>query len=326
MTVVASSTPARADGTASQQSAIRVAVVVVNWNTAHLLHDCLDSIVTGVAEADVEADIVVVDNGSTDDSLQVLAQRADVRVLRNAENAGYQAACNQGTRAAVGDIVVHVNTDARPGPGTIARFVDVLCAEPDVGIVAPRLCYGDGSFQRWTAGRRPGVASLVVSFLLGDRWFPGHGVWIGSDDRTERNVDWVSSACLAVRREVFDAIGGLDERFFAYMDDVDLGVGCRALGRTVRYDPTVTAVHFMGGSQDHPGSAASPTAIRALVAWCRWRGGRAFAAVAVTIVTTGFAMRVVAHSIAALVGRSTFAAAQRHLAHARIAATSWSRP
>jgi N-acetylglucosaminyl-diphospho-decaprenol L-rhamnosyltransferase len=293
-----------------------VSVVVVNWNTALLLDRCLDSVERAVPNAE----IVVVDNGSTDRSLELLARRPNVRVIVNASNVGYQAACNQGTRATSGSHVVHINADAELEPGTLERLLDVLAARPDIGVVGPRLVYGDGSFQRWTAGRRPSWRSLVVSFLLADRFgLSGRGVWIGTDDPRPHAVDWVSSACLVVRREVFDAVDGLDERFFAYMDDVDLGVAANARGWTVWYEPTVTAVHLMGGSQQHPGSAASPSAIRALVTWCRFEYGSASANVAVGIITTGFLLRAVAHSCAAVLGRSSFANSRRHLYHARIA-------
>lgn len=276
----------------SAPTELEVSVVIVNWNTAHLIDECLETVRSELESTAHE--IIVVDNGSTDGSIEHLAaNHADVRVLAQTDNLGYQAACNIGSRAATAPSMLHINTDARLTPGSYKALRDVLDAEPDVGVVAPRLVYGDGSFQRWTAGRLPSLSSVAHSFVFGDR-FSGRGMWIDADRPESGRVGWVSSACLMVRREVFDAIGGLDESFFAYMDDVDLCERAGELGWTTWYEPSATAVHFMGGSQDRT-VGVSKLAIANLIKWFRVRRGVAHATAVACVMAFGFALRAGVH-------------------------------
>ena len=289
-------------------------VVIVNWNTAHLLAECLQSIATETES--ITTEIVVVDNGSSDESLDLLAGYPAIRVISLPENVGYQAACNIGSRACTAPTLLHINSDARLSNGALKAMLEVLRDKPEVGIVGPRLVYGDGSFQRWTAGRLPSMGSLAHSFLLGDR-LPGRGVWIEADRLEGSLVGWVSSACLVVRADAFNAIDGLDEQFFAYMDDVDLCHRAGEHGWLTWYEPSATAVHFMGGSQQRT-VGVSATAIRSMSAWFRSRKGPVAAAGAASIMSLGFAARAVAH----LVIRRDTPTAAAHFTSARIALAS----
>ena len=271
-----------------------LSVVMVNWNTAPLLPECLASVAAAIGERSMQ--VIVVDNGSTDGSVDFLRRNhPDVQVVANDVNAGYQAACNQGSALATGDVLLHINTDARLLPGALDRLLTSLADDPTIGVVAPRLQYDDGTFQRWTAGRLPSLRSLSASFLFGDRLAPDAGLWIRDDVTEPRDVEWVSSACLVVRRSVFEQVGGLDERFFAYMDDVDLCQGAAQAGYRVRYEPRADAVHLMGGSQAARAGGASPMAIDAMVRWFRLHRSAPEAVAAASIMALGFALRAGAH-------------------------------
>lgn len=295
-----------------------VSVVIVNWNTADLIDECLETV-----RAELEStphEIIVVDNGSSDGSLEHLARHhADVTVLAQPDNLGYQAACNLGSRAARAPLMMHINTDARLTPGSYKAMRDVLDAEADVGVVAPRLVYGDGSFQRWTAGRLPSLSSVTHSFLLGDR-IPGRGMWIDTDRPESGRVGWVSSACLMVRSEVFDAIGGLDESFFAYMDDVDLCERAGELRWSTWYEPSATVVHFMGGSQDRS-VGVSKLAIANLVKWFRLRRGPVRSIAVAMIMAAGFGLRSGVHFV-----RGDRANARAHFGSVQVALQAVRRP
>ncbi len=126
--------------------------------------------------------------------------------------------------------------------------------DPRAGVVGPRLEYGDGSFQRWTAGRDLTLGSCANYFLMLDRLadrFPSlAGIYLAHDTDQPFQPGWVSSAVMAVRRSAFDDVGLLDESIFVYMDDVDLCARMTDRGWSIWYAADATAVHFMGGSTD----------------------------------------------------------------------------
>ena len=146
--------------------------IVVNWNTVGLLDDCLAS-VEAATPAGLTNDVVVVDNGSTDGSVEHLARHwPGVRVIVNAENVGFCRANNQAIRETDSEYLLLVNTDARLHPGGVAALIRHLQDDPRAAVVGPRLVYGDGTFQRWTAGRLPRLGSMAVYLLGLDRLRP----------------------------------------------------------------------------------------------------------------------------------------------------------
>src|SRR3954466_10152898 len=147
----------------------RVSVLVINWNTRELLRPCLSSVLTG-SDAELVHEVVVVDNGSTDGSAdEVAAQWPGVTLIRNTENLGYTKATNQGLAHCTGEHVLLLNTDAWPTAGALRRMVGRMDTEPRCAVVGPRLEYGDGSWQRWTAGAAPDVRSAAAYLLFLDR-------------------------------------------------------------------------------------------------------------------------------------------------------------
>lgn len=298
--------------------------VVVNWNTVDLLDDCLASIVTATPPG-TDNEIVVVDNGSTDGSVEHLERHwPQVRVIANEDNVGFCRANNQAIRVSGAPYLLLVNTDARLPAGAVAELLAYFDRDERAAVVGPRLVYGDGSFQRWTAGRIPAPVPMAV-FLLGlDRVGPRRlrreSVYLAEDTGTPFRPEWVSSAVMAVRRSALDDVGLLDEDIFVYMDDVDLCERARRAGWTVWYAAGTTATHFMGSSSRAVTGRASPAALRALNSWY----GRRHGALALTglraLEVTGFALRAGAHGLAAVAGHGgarTRAAA--HSTHLRLA-------
>ena len=279
--------------------------IVVNWNTVGLLDDCLASI-DAATPAGTSNHVIVVDNGSTVGSVEHLARRwPDVQVIANRENVGFCRANNQAIRASSASLLLLVNTDARLHPGGIAALQRYFDTDPRAAVVGPRLVYGDGAFQRWTAGRLPRLASMAV-FLLGfDRLRPlrRRGLYLGGDVDEPFRPEWVSSAVMALRRQALDEVGLLDERIFVYMDDVDLCSRMTDAGWHVWYASDVTATHFMGSSSKRATGRASPEALRALNRWYVRRHGAAAGGVLRAVEAVGFAARAVLHGLAALVGR-----------------------
>lgn len=277
-------------------------VVVVTWNSRALLDACLSAIFDDLDDRRA-VDVIVVDNASQDGTLEQL-ERAwpHVRVIGNSQNVGYTRANNQAIRDSRGDYLLLVNADAFLRPGCLAALCTQLDADPHVAVIAPRLVYGDGSWQRWTAGRAPSLGAAANHYLFLERLNPRlfRGLFLGADCLTPEPVDWVSSACMLVRRAALDQIGLMDERFFVYMDDVDLCQRARDAGWSVWYWPEAECVHLMGRStRPEPGSI-SKDALRNFNRYFAERNGSSSAAVLRAIQAVGFGIRVALYEVAAL--------------------------
>ena len=218
-------------------------IVVVTFNSAHVVGDLLDSL--PAALDGLTADIVVVDNGSTDDTVTVLESRCDCRVLRSS-NVGYAGGINQGVRAASGaDAILVLNPDTRLHARSVAPMLEAL-REPNTGIVAPRVLSPDGTLEL-SLRRRPtllralgltGTRIAALSEYVGDADAYGH----------PHAVDWAVGAVLLMSRSCFDALGGWDESYFLYSEETDLSLRARDIGLLTRYEPRSVAVHIGGQS------------------------------------------------------------------------------
>jgi len=223
-----------------------VRVGIVSWNTADHLQACLEAL--PAALGDLDAEVVVVDNASRDGSVAV-AEALGVRVVRNLENRGYARAMNQALAGTPCEFVIALNPDTVPPPNSLRDLVDFLRANPDVGLVAPRLLFPDGSLQR-SVHRMPSLRlAAVMGFVpvawrngrVGERW------WLegSSDARYERvvDVDWVIGAVHVIRCAALGQSPPYSERWFMYVEDLDLCARLHANGHRVVLDGEVTVTH-----------------------------------------------------------------------------------
>jgi GT2 family glycosyltransferase len=235
-----------------------LAIVVVSYNARADLERCLESL--HAAPPQVGHEIVVVDNHSSDGSVEAAGRWPDVKVIALDTNVGFARANNIGLRATRSVDVLLLNSDTIVPAGAIDRLLAELDREPDVAIVGPRLLDGRGraelSFGRMIAPlnelRQKRLArSATVERLTRERHYP----------------DWVSGACLLVRRGDAEAVGGLDERFFMYTEDVDFCAAVRARGRRVLFTPDVEIVHLRGRSAASAPAATSAAYRRSRIAF-----------------------------------------------------------
>ena len=230
-----------------------VHVVIVNWNSGAQLRECLQSF-AAIADDGVATRVTVIDNASTDGSSEGLEAPVPLAVVRNADNRGFGAACNQGARGSDAEFLLFLNPDTRLMPRSFAEPVRYLRARENerAGIVGIQLVDADGQVARNTA-RTPTAWSMVGNSVgldrLMPRLFPPHFVAEWAHDET-RTVDQVMGAFFFVRRSVFEALGGFDERFFVYYEDLDLSVRARARGWSSVYLATARAFHRGQGTTE----------------------------------------------------------------------------
>jgi GT2 family glycosyltransferase len=227
--------PLSSAGAAFLTGAPRVSVVIPTWNGAAMLRAALLSL-RGQAFRDFET--IVVDNGSTDGTPEMLAEDfPEVRVIALVENRGFAPATNAGLRAATGGILVCMNNDLEAEPGWLGALVGALDRRPDVGSVASKMM--DAS--------RPGIIDAAGDAMSLVAW----NVARGEPDAPKHNVAReILSACAgaaAYRRELFERVGYLDEGFFAWFEDVDLGLRAQLAGFRCWYEPTAV-VHHLGSA------------------------------------------------------------------------------
>jgi GT2 family glycosyltransferase len=223
-----------------------VDVVIVAYNSREQLADCVWPLL-GIDWIH----LIVVDNASPDDSAAAVAG-LPVTVVREGENRGFGAGCNAGSRAGSAPYVLFLNPDATIDAQALSRLVDTLERDPTLGAAGPRIVNDDGTLDH-SIRRFPRLRSTYAQALFAHRFAPNAGwtdevVRDASRYESPGAAEWLSGACLLVRRSVLDPIGGFDEGFFMYCEDTDL---CRRIGNAglaVWYQPTAVAGHKGGAS------------------------------------------------------------------------------
>lgn len=226
----------------------RLSIVIVSYNARADLERCLDSLVR--ARPAVDHEILVVDNASPDDTVEALRARwPGVRLVEAGGNVGFAKGNNLGVRQSCGELVLLLNPDTLVPAGAVDALVALLDRRPDVAVVGPRLVDGQGRAELSFGGMISPLGELRQKLRAR-----------GNVERLtsrERRVDWVSGACLLVRRADAEAVGLLDERYFMYTEDVDFCAAIRARGRMVLFTPAAQVVHLRGRSRR---TAPGPTA------------------------------------------------------------------
>jgi N-acetylglucosaminyl-diphospho-decaprenol L-rhamnosyltransferase len=232
-----------------------VDVVIVNWNTGGLLRQALASIASSERQGLGSVRAVVVDNASADDSLSRIEDAGvPLRVIRNDRNRGFAAACNQGASGSAADYLLFLNPDMTLFADTLRRAVGFMDSErgAGVGIAGVRLEDEDGAFTH-SCARFPslGVQAMEVSglpYLAPDRFHAGP--MSESECREDRPVDHVAGAFFLMRRELFESMGGFDERFFVYAEECDLAFRAKRAGWPSHYLAGIRARHAGGRSSE----------------------------------------------------------------------------
>ena len=228
-----------------------LSVVIVSLNTRDVLRECLETL--AIASAGLAVQTIVVDNGSTDGSQQMLqADFPAVLLLQSAENLGFGRANNLAFEHARGRYIVLLNSDAFLSPDALRLSIHHMDAQPDAGLGGARLVGRDGHWQP-SARSFPRLTTDLFMYSGLSARFPRSRLF-GSFDRTWADpmqaaaVDWVPGAYSIIRREALAAAGPFDPRFFLYYEEVDLCRRIKAAGFGVWYWPDIVVVHIGGES------------------------------------------------------------------------------
>ena len=236
----------------------RVTVIVVSYNAADELESCLRSVaaLSEVRSDATFAQVIVSDNGSADDSVaRARAAFRGVEIIENKANLGFAKACNIGARHATAPLLFFLNPDARAHDGLLENAVGYFDAHPDVAMAGAKLLNDDGSLAESCGEFDTWWQAFLRSSAWGELpWFrkQSNGYALRQwDYSTERDVDLVVGAAMFIRREVFERLGGFDERFFLYHEEIDFAHRLRDAGLRVVYLPQCVVTHKseQGGSR-----------------------------------------------------------------------------
>lgn len=238
---------------AAQRGVPTISILIVTYQSAKLIDRCLDSIAT---QAGLPVEILVVDNDSTDGTRDLVAARRAVRLIPLETNRGFTAAVNVAASRAMAPYLLLLNPDAELLPNALPNLYSHLEAHPRVAAVGPKLIYPDGTPQD-AAFTYP---SLLMTWL---EYFPRpgrliHSRWNGriSSSRLQAvSVDYPLGACILIRRSAWEDVGGLDEGFFMYCEEIDWCMRAKRRGWGIEHLPSATVVHHSGAStQQNPDS------------------------------------------------------------------------
>ncbi|WP_407277707.1 glycosyltransferase family 2 protein [Aromatoleum evansii] len=234
-----------------------VSVLIVNYNGLRFLDECLESIKTAFSRYSYE--VVVVDNASSDGSQAFLQARSDIRYIESLENTGFTGGNNLAARSARGKVLLLLNNDTRI-EGQLDSLIDQALAE-QVGAAGSRLVYSDGRTQ-FSVGFHHRPIRLVLSWLGLEKKHRLPSIFRRMEtdpayyEQSHTPVDWVSGACLATRREIWERLCGFDEAFFMYCEDVDYCLRVRNAGFGIAFVAETLVIHYEGAGRPWIGKAA----------------------------------------------------------------------
>ena len=296
---------------------MNLSIIIVSWNVCDLLRQCLRSIDAPTTE------IIIVDNASSDGTVEMLrAEFPNVRVIANAENVGFTRGNNQALAIAQGRYLFLLNPDTQLHPGALQTLSDYAEANPRVGIIGPQLFYGDGTPQS-SRRRFPTIATAFLESTILQRWFPRQRVltryyMLDTRDDETQPVDWINGSAMFVRRALYEQIGGLDEAFFMYSEELDWCYRAKQAGWQIVYLPVAQVTHYEGKSSEQASARRDIYFNTSKVRFFRkYRGGLVAGILRAFLLVT-FVLQLAEESIKWVLGHKRELRAQRIRAYAQV--------
>ena len=288
--------------------------IIVSWNAKAYLRQCLDSIVTESKGLDIE--VIIVDNASSDGSPEMVqAEYPWVVLIRNDSNVGFARANNQGIAISSARYLCLLNSDVVIHPGCLVQMRDFLDANPQIGLAGPKVLNSDGTLQS-SCREAPTLRSVLFRALALDTLFSrsstfGAHFMTNWDHDDVRVVDILSGCCWFARRLAVQEVGGLNEAFFMYGEDMEWSLRFGRKGWSVAFNPVATITHYGGASSSRQPTRFFIEMQRADLQYWRMHHGAAAFITYYVVVVLGHACRVAGHSVLWLVrpsGRAQSAA------------------
>lgn len=228
-----------------------ISIIIVSWRVRELLKKCLAGI---LASADVEFEIIVVDNNSADGTVEMLEKdfSGQVKLIRSERNLGFGKANNLGLAQATGEYVLFLNPDTEIEPDTLSKSLAFMKQHPDCGVLGPRMRFKNGEPQP-SVRRFPTTTAILLMLFKLPKLFPhlpaiDKYLAVDFDYEKLQTVDQVMGAFMLMPKKLAEQIGGFDERFFVWFEEVDLCLAIKKLGYQVVYNPDIRIIHHGGKS------------------------------------------------------------------------------
>ena len=298
-----------------------VSVIIVSYNTRDMTLRCLQTLSDHSSAVDFET--IVVDNASRDGSVEAIrAQFPAVKIIASEENLGFGRANNRAMEKAGAPFFLLLNSDAFVHDGALQTLIEYSMSQPCVGVIGPRLLNRDGSVQKsayaFPSPWRAWQENLGLSHLVRNE-----------ESKTEKRAPWLIGACLLVRREVWQQVGGFDERFFMYQEETDWQKRIRAAGWEIALEPKSVVTHW-GGASDSANAddeiQVSPYFFGSFDLYARKHHGVGGLVAVRSAMIVGSAARLLAHFGLGLVPSRRQKSRQKMKFHARLLwrqATNW---
>jgi GT2 family glycosyltransferase len=230
-------------------SNIKLSVVIVSYNTAGFLRDCLQSIYQYQPKQDFE--VIVVDNASKDNSVKVIENDFPfVRLLKNSLNLGYAKANNMGIKLSRGEYVLLLNSDTLVLPDTLNEIIEYLDSHPVVGIIGPKLLGENRQMIQMSWSIFPSIGGEIIQKFISPKYISKYALALLMAEhlqKRERKAQ-VTGAAMTIRKKVFEDIGLLDENFFLYFEEPDFCTRTQKRGWDIVFNPNIKVIHRLGAS------------------------------------------------------------------------------
>ncbi|MFA6159883.1 MAG: glycosyltransferase family 2 protein [Parcubacteria group bacterium] len=222
----------------------KLSIIIVNYKSADFLEKCVALVREKISEEFLEEIIIV--NNDQEEAIKLNFQD-NLKIINNSKNVGFGAGNNAGAKVAKGDVILFLNPDTEIISKNIEDIFSLFQQDEKLGVIGSQLWLDDNRVQPWSAGHEINLINLIKNNL---GLVKSQKIWKAEE---EKMVDWVAGTALFIRKDIFEKIGGFDEKFFMYFEDMDLCKRVREAGKNILYNPNFKVKHIGGKSYQEKG-------------------------------------------------------------------------
>jgi GT2 family glycosyltransferase len=219
----------------------KLSIIIVSYKSANFLKKCVASIYEKI-NIEIPFEIIIVNNDKEENLYAILENKTEIKIINNYKNLGFGAGNNIGANFSQGEVLLFLNPDTEITSSDTKEVLELFESDKKIGIIGGRLHSGDGKTEKWSVGYELGLIDLIKNNL---GWSRNRKIW---QKESQVEVDWVSAAALFIKKDIFEKIGGFDENFFMYFEDMDLCKKVKNTKRKILYYPKFEVNHIGGQS------------------------------------------------------------------------------